>query len=303
MTKKQKCSTIFIYVIYVKSQSRVILEIQSIDDDDAENLQQQQNGSGQELELKENQNNFEPPKYVGIGRQTRGVDPIILIQDPGLISELTDFYGIQNLTLQDCIIARNHELIRPKKLYIIQGAVREFVKQDYKNQLKVMALGVKAFEKQEIRDKAIASIYRIAQEGLPLLLPHITKQRLYLNQEELISLLQDRMLGIPNGTKIPTKNGEELQTEIGENWNEKYPSIKHTINDQNSVQQLENIYVGGCVCMLVSQKGEDTTEGALVANAPIAVSCWRGRTNVAILVQKTECAHILDKLKMLQGEN
>eukprot|EP01023_Acetabularia_acetabulum_P066120 TRINITY_DN8867_c0_g1_i5.p3 TRINITY_DN8867_c0_g1~~TRINITY_DN8867_c0_g1_i5.p3 ORF type:complete len:160 (+),score=26.88 TRINITY_DN8867_c0_g1_i5:317-796(+) len=154
------------------------------------------------------------------------------------------------------------------------------------------------------KDIATIGTYRIAQEGLPLLLPHITRQRLYLNFEELCALLLDRMLGIPDGTKIPMINDEKLATEIGDNWSEKYPSCKHIIKDENTILQLGDVFVGGCICMLQSQREvEDTTEGALVANAPVAVTCWRGRTNVAIQVQKTECTHILDKLKMLQGEN
>ena len=37
-------------------------------------------------------------------------------------------------------------------------------------------------------------------------------------------------------------------------------------------------------------------EGAIVANAPIAIACWRGRSSLAVLVSKQECALLADKL-------
>jgi hypothetical protein len=38
-------------------------------------------------------------------------------------------------------------------------------------------------------------------------------------------------------------------------------------------------------------------EGALTAAAPLAISCWRGRASINVLVSKAECAQIAEKLK------
>ena len=37
-------------------------------------------------------------------------------------------------------------------------------------------------------------------------------------------------------------------------------------------------------------------EGALAANAPLAIACWRGRSSLAILVSKQECSLLEEKL-------
>lgn len=39
-------------------------------------------------------------------------------------------------------------------------------------------------------------------------------------------------------------------------------------------------------------------EGALSAAAPLALSCWRGRASLNILVAKPECATLADKLRL-----
>lgn len=39
------------------------------------------------------------------------------------------------------------------------------------------------------------------------------------------------------------------------------------------------------------------TEGALAAAAPLALSCWRGRASLNILVAKPECTQLAEKLR------
>eukprot|EP01024_Parvocaulis_polyphysoides_P013502 TRINITY_DN1527_c0_g1_i5.p4 TRINITY_DN1527_c0_g1~~TRINITY_DN1527_c0_g1_i5.p4 ORF type:complete len:127 (-),score=26.59 TRINITY_DN1527_c0_g1_i5:224-565(-) len=109
------------------------------------------------------------------------------------------------------------------------------------------------------------------------------------------------------GTKIKTDKNEEVTTQKGENWEKKYGQINHVVSDEETIRQIGELYVGGCVCMLRGEGEEDMqvegeVEGALVANAPIAISCWRGRTNISILVQKAECVHVLERLKSLSDE-
>lgn len=54
-------------------------------------------------------------------------------------------------------------------------------------------------ERQEVKDGSCPCIYRISQEGLPLILPHITRQRLRLSLADFKSFLCDRGLRIPRG--------------------------------------------------------------------------------------------------------
>ncbi len=53
------------------------------------------------------------------------------------------------------------------------------------------------FERQIVRDQVNECPYRLAQEGLPLVLPYITRQRLEVPPEMLLQLLRDRNLILP----------------------------------------------------------------------------------------------------------
>lgn len=44
------------------------------------------------------------------------------------------------------------------------------------------------------------------------------------------------------------------------------------------------------------------TEGALAAAAPLAISCWRGRGNLNVLVSKQECAQMAEKIREALAE-
>lgn len=63
---------------------------------------------------------------------------------------------------------------------------------DKNEALKVVATGLKVFERQEVRDQGNECPYRLAQEGLPFVLPHITKQRLIVPAKFVLALLKER---------------------------------------------------------------------------------------------------------------
>jgi hypothetical protein len=43
------------------------------------------------------------------------------------------------------------------------------------------------------------------------------------------------------------------------------------------------------------------TGGCLSAEAPVAISCWRTKNTINILVSKEECAILADRLNLLKG--
>ena len=59
-------------------------------------------------------------------------------------------------------------------------------------------------ERQAVKDGSNPCIYRLSQEGLPFLLPHITKQRLRLPLSEFVTLLTARAMRIPKGVPYAT---------------------------------------------------------------------------------------------------
>ena len=50
---------------------------------------------------------------------------------------------------------------------------------------------------------ALGSPFRIAQEGLPLLLPHVSKQLLRPTAAELLRMLKERSVVMPRSQQLP----------------------------------------------------------------------------------------------------
>ncbi len=72
-------------------------------------------------------------------------------------------------------------------------------------------LPLQVFERQVIREQVNECAYRLAQEGLPLVLPYITKQRLELPAQLLLELLHHRNIILPGGTEgDTTEKGERM---------------------------------------------------------------------------------------------
>eukprot|EP00882_Tetradesmus_deserticola_P032439 GHRQ01036824.1.p1 GENE.GHRQ01036824.1~~GHRQ01036824.1.p1 ORF type:complete len:162 (-),score=59.97 GHRQ01036824.1:9-494(-) len=75
------------------------------------------------------------------------------------------------------------------------------------------------------------------------------------------------------------------------------------------LRQLEALESGGAVALLdeeaAQQLGLATDEagsGALTANAPLAVSVWRTRASLSVLVAKNECEQMADKVRQAQQQ-
>ena len=56
---------------------------------------------------------------------------------------------------------------------------------------------LQVFERQEIKDGNETCTYRLAQEGLPFILPFISRQRVQLSKEDFLTLLRERQLMMP----------------------------------------------------------------------------------------------------------
>jgi hypothetical protein len=75
------------------------------------------------------------------------------------------------------------------------------------------------------------------------------------------------------------------------------------------LKQLEGLESGGAVALLdeeaAQQLGLATDEagsGVLAANAPLAISVWRTRASLSVLVAKTECEQMADKVRNAQQQ-
>ncbi|KAA6424209.1 MAG: tRNA (cytosine-5-)-methyltransferase NSUN2 [Trebouxia sp. A1-2] len=204
----------------------------------------------------------------GVGGRFKGLDPVVPVTDPEILSSISDFYGIaKDFPLWDQIITRSLEPGRPKRLYFVSSGVKHLLQNDDREALKVTMTGLKVFERQELKDGEQMCRYRIVQDGLPLLLPYVTR----------------------DGAELA---GGEPQ------------KPRHTPEDSHTLEQIRGLKHGCCVVMLregeAASLGLDTskqTEDALSVHAPLAVAAWKGKGSINILVSKGECAQIAERLK------
>ncbi|KAG7671388.1 hypothetical protein Ndes2526A_g02089 [Nannochloris sp. 'desiccata'] len=132
----------------------------------------------------------------------RGIDPIIPFNDKEEIAAIRAAYGLgPACAMPDSLISRSTDA-RPKRLSYISPGCKLLLRMDAKEQLKVTAGGLKMFERQENKEKLLKTNYRISQEGLPNLLPHMTRQRFQPTVEEFIKVLNERAIGLPEEVKV-----------------------------------------------------------------------------------------------------
>jgi len=199
----------------------------------------------------------------------------------------------------------------------------------------VVATGVKVFERQESKDAK--GSFRICQEGLAPLLPHITKQLLELTLSEFLRLLAYRSLPIPlwpgevdrqaaqaaegeNGAaapvsgscgrrgrrpgtdRAPRRSPSSAPSRRQEAENEAEALYKQPMEDPRSLAGLEGVGLGCCVVVL--RRAE--AEGALGAEwdfeqAPLAVPAWRGKKTLNVLVDKAGALQMLSHFPAQPG--
>ncbi|DBB17237.1 hypothetical protein WJX82_009382 [Trebouxia sp. C0006] len=134
----------------------------------------------------------------GVGGRFKGLDPVVPVTDPEILSSISDFYGIaKDFPLWDQIITRSLEAGRPKRLYFVSSGVKHLLQNDDREALKVTMTGLKVFERQELKDGEQMCRYRIVQDGLPLLLPYVTRQVLQPTVQEFLNLIEGRSLYVP----------------------------------------------------------------------------------------------------------
>ncbi|KAK9844371.1 hypothetical protein WJX74_001555 [Apatococcus lobatus] len=275
------------------------------------------------------------------GGRFGGLDPVTHYANRHSIDSIVDFFGIKpSLPLYRQLVARSPpDMENPKRLYFVAGGLRDLLQVDEQEQLKVTACGLKILERQEFKDASTDCRYRISQEGLPLVLPHVTKQLLRLSPPDFMRLLTERNCALPDDAKrglshppasptpaapgpasapsqppsdtaasSPPNDTEATAAQPGQGGGKPVPN-KIPLTDPDLLKQLNGVLLGCCICLLraedarslgltgESQDAERTMiEGALAANAPLAIACWRGRSSLAVLVSKPECSLLEEKL-------
>jgi hypothetical protein len=165
------------------------------------------------------------------------------------------------------------------------------------------------------------SVCVILQEGLPFLLPHLTKQLVKLGVHDFLRILVEKNLPLrvkaaaaaDAGAAATANGGARAENVADQQQQQQQKQAKRPKHDNEYLstpavlEQLESVQAGGAVCVLdegdAKRLGFATAgevSGALTANAPLAISVWRTRASLSVLVSKAECEQMVEKIRSAQ---
>ncbi|KAL4579690.1 hypothetical protein LXL04_015847 [Taraxacum kok-saghyz] len=198
-----------------------------------------------------------------------GVDPIVLFKDDGILANIKDFYGIrESFSFDHRLITRNSDTNHVKRIYYVSESVKNVVKLNFLagQQLKITSIGLKMFERQTSKEgNCSPCVFRISSEGLPLLLPYMTKQIASSPPLDFKHLLQ-------------------------------YKSVKfQDIVDDRFREKLAQLSLGCCVVVL-NKDEEGALDPPKVDKTTIAIGCWKGRSSISVMVTAVDCQELLERL-------
>lgn len=199
----------------------------------------------------------------------KGIDPVIFFNDETIINSIKTFYGIDDsFQLSGHLISRNSDTNRVKRIYYVSKSVKDALELNFRvgQQLKITSVGLKMFERQTSREGNTAPCsFRISSEGLPVILPYITKQILYASPVDFKHLLQYKTI----------KFADFVNAEFGE--------------------KASKLMMGCCVIVL-SKGGEALSNPIQIDASTIAIGCWKGRASLSVMVTAIDCQELLERL-------
>ncbi|XP_042485041.1 RNA cytosine-C(5)-methyltransferase NSUN2-like isoform X2 [Macadamia integrifolia] len=212
-------------------------------------------------------------RKIQIQGKWRGVDPVVFFRDDTIISSIKAFYGVnESFPLDGHLVTRNPDPHHVKRIYYISKPVQDVLKLNFQagQHLKITSIGLKTFERQTSREgTSTECAFRISSEALPLLLPYITKQILCASLVDFKHLLQYKSI----------RFADFVDAEFGE----KASKLKL-----------------GC-CIFVLRKGVGPSDPIQVDASTIAIGCWKGNSNISVLVTAIDCKELLQRLPVQSG--
>lgn len=223
--------------------------------------------------------------------EKKRVAPVIKFDDSSAVASITKHYGLSDaLALDGALMTRQHSDlpgVSPKRLYYLSKGARKVLTATAKDGtsagLQVVACGVRAFERQIV--KGVKCAYRITQEGLDAVYPHMKKQVVRVRAAELETILA-RQQDEP-GAKASIGGARSSSSDIPE-------EITHA----KSIEKLKSV-ADGCVILVPKPVGDD--EDNEVEASALAVACWLGSgakgKSLSVLASKVEGAQLLYQLR------
>ncbi|ESQ46146.1 hypothetical protein EUTSA_v10000050mg [Eutrema salsugineum] len=217
-------------------------------------------------EKEANSSNVGGKRKVPMQGKWKGFDPIVFLKDETLINSIKEFYGIkdESFPLYGHLVARNTDTSSVKRIYYVSKSVKEVLQLNFAvgQQLKIASVGLKMFERQSAKEGSSKPCsFRISSEGLPVILPYITKQILYTPMADFKHLLEYKSIKFP----------DFVNPQLG--------------------QKAIDLVLGCCVVIL-----SDGEEPAKVDASTIAISCWRGKNSLGVMVTAADCQELLERL-------
>lgn len=145
-------------------------------------------------------------------------------------------------------------------------------------------------ERQTAREGSSAPCaFRISSEGLPLILPYITKQILHASPADFKHLLQNKEVKFEDFTDA--KFGEKAANLL--------PGCCVVILAIGMYHHaIENLIPVGTYLFiwLFSAGNTVAVESPRVDESTIAIGCWKGRARLSVMVTAMDCQELLERL-------
>ncbi|KFK32820.1 hypothetical protein AALP_AA6G291900 [Arabis alpina] len=250
----------------VESAVEKVVEADSTNEKDVNSVEpEKKTAEGERItEAKEaNSSSAGDKRKVPMQGKWKGFDPVVFLKDETVINGIKAFYGIdESFPLYGHLVARNTDTSSVKRIYYVSKSVKEVLQLNFTvgQQLKIASVGLKMFERQSAKEGSSCA-FRLSSEGLPVILPYITKQVLYTPMADFKHLLQDKSIKFP----------DFVNKQLG--------------------QKVIDLAMGCCVVVL-----NDGEEPVKVDASTIAISCWRGKNSLGVMVTLADCQELLERL-------
>ncbi|XP_057431487.1 uncharacterized protein LOC130724305 isoform X2 [Lotus japonicus] len=206
----------------------------------------------------------------------RGIDPVVFFKDEVVINSIKAFYGIdEQFPFDGHLVARNGDTSRVKRIYYVSKSVKNVLELNFSvgQQFKIASVGLKIFERHTSREGASAPCpFRITSEGLPLILPHVTKQILRASPIDFEHLLQYKTV----------KFADFVNAKFGE--------------------RVANL-MPGCCLVVLGEGNIAAPEPLQVDESTIGIGCWKGMASLTVMVTAIECQELLERLLIRANTN
>uniref|UniRef100_A0A0E0EMG4 SAM-dependent MTase RsmB/NOP-type domain-containing protein n=1 Tax=Oryza meridionalis TaxID=40149 RepID=A0A0E0EMG4_9ORYZ len=198
----------------------------------------------------------------------KGVDPVLFFRDLTVIKSIVSFFGINiSFPLEGHLVTRSADPNNARRIYYVSKSVQEILQLNVVvgEQLKIASLGLKMFETHRSKDGCPCA-YRLSYEGLPLLLPYISKRILCASPNDFLRLLQYRTVNFAHF--IDARFGEEAAS-----------------------------LIPGC-CVVILREGHQNLDLGSTTMDPttIAIVCWRGKATLNAMVSPPDRKELLERI-------